>query len=103
MNLDEGSIMETAITEGAPASRGNLFSGDTGELAWDTRRVLVQLLAGPSVDARRHPKLWPVLVRDERLIRGRLSELFLDLVVDPDLTVAFTRQADAGDHPRSAS
>jgi len=63
----------------------------------ETRRALVQLLAGPSLDGRRHPKLWPVLVRDEAPIRRRLNELFLDLVIDPDLQVAFTRQADAGD------
>jgi len=31
-----------------------------------------------------------VLVRDEALIRRRLSELFLDLVMDADLQVAFT-------------
>ena len=74
-----------------------LFAGDSGELEQETRRVLVQLLAGPSLDGRRHPKLWPVLVRDEALIRRRLSELFLDLVMDADLQVAFTRQADAGD------
>jgi hypothetical protein len=79
------------------ASPGNLFAGDTGELPWDTRRALVQLLAGPSLEARRHPKLWPVLVRDEVPIRRRLSELFLDLVMDPELQVAFTRQFDAGE------
>ncbi len=74
-----------------------LFADDSGELPQETRRVLVQLLAGPSLDGRRHPKLWPVLVRDEGLIRRRLSELFLDLVMDIDLQVAFTRQADVGD------
>ena len=31
-----------------------LFTGDVGELPLETRRVLVQLLAGPSIDARRH-------------------------------------------------
>jgi len=63
----------------------------------ETRRVLVQLLAGPSLDGRRHSKLWPILVRDEALIRSRLSDLFLDLVMDPEQQVAFTRQADMGD------
>src|SRR5262245_26136132 len=29
------------------------FTGDTGQLSIETRRVLVQLLLGPSVDARR--------------------------------------------------
>src|SRR5579863_1818583 len=74
-----------------------LFAGDKGELPLDTRRVLAQLLAGPSLDGRRHSKLWPALIRDEAVIRGRLCELFLELVVDRDLQVAFTRRADVGD------
>lgn len=74
-----------------------LFMGDSGELALDTRRVLVQLLAGPSLDGRRHQKLWPILLRDETVIRQRLAELFLELVVDRDVQVAFTRQADTGE------
>jgi hypothetical protein len=74
-----------------------LFVTDTGRLPLDTRRALVQLLTGPSLEERRHPKLWPVLARDEALIRSRLSELFLDLVLDSDLKVAFTRQADVGE------
>ena len=86
-----------SLPEDAQALPVKLFAGDSGELEQETRRVLVQLLAGPSLDGRRHPKLWPVLVRDEALIRRRLSELFLDLVMDADLQVAFTRQADAGD------
>jgi len=86
-----------SLPEGAEAAPVQLFEGDSGELELETRRVLVQLLAGPSLDGRRHPKLWPVLVRDEALIRRRLSELFLELVMDLDLQVAFTRQADAGD------
>jgi uncharacterized protein DUF4194 len=79
------------------ATPSNLYPGDTGELPWETRRALVQLLVGPSLEARRHPKLWPVLVRDETVIRRRLAELFLNLVMDVDQKVAFTRQADVGD------
>lgn len=86
-----------SLPEDTQALPVKLFAGDSGELEQETRRVLVQLLAGPSLDGRRHPKLWPVLVRDEALIRRRLSELFLDLAMDADLQVAFTRQADAGD------
>ncbi len=82
---------------GAAASTGGLFLGDTGELLLDTRRVLVQLLAGPCLDGRRHSRLWPVLLRDEAVIRSRLADLFLELVIDRDLEVAFTRQADTGD------
>ncbi len=86
-----------SLPEDAQAALVKLFEGDSGELELETRRVLVQLLAGPSLDGRRHAKLWPVLVRDEALIRRRLSELFLELVMDLDLQVAFTRQADTSD------
>jgi hypothetical protein len=68
------------------------FQGDTGALPVDTRRVLVQLLLGPSVDARRQSKLWPVLLRDEAVIRSRMHELFLEVVIDHEQQVAFTRQ-----------
>lgn len=87
--------IEVAKVELAPGN--TLFMGDCGELSLDTRRALVQLLAGPSLDGRRHPKLWPILVRDEGVIRRRLAELFLELVIDRDVLVAFTRQADTGD------
>lgn len=79
------------------ANAPGLYLGDCGELPLDTRRVLVQLLAGPSLDGRRHPRLWPVLARDVAEIRRRLAELFLDLVIDRELQVAFTRQADTGE------
>ena len=72
-----------------------LFAGDRGRLAQDTRRVLVQLLLGPSVDSRRQSKLWPVLLRDEAALRERLHDLFLDLIVDREQGVAFTRQVVA--------
>ena len=74
-----------------------LYPGDSGGLSLEARRVLVQLLAGPSLDGQRHARLWPVLIRDEAAIRARLSELFLDVVIDRDQQVAFTRQADTGD------
>jgi len=38
-----------------------------------------------------------VLLRDEVAIRSRLADLFLELVIDHDLQVAFTRQFDTGD------
>lgn len=78
-------------------SKGLLFLGDRGELPLETRRALVQLLSGPSLEMRRHGRLWPILLQDEDIIRRRLSELFLDLVIDREAGVAFTRQADTGD------
>lgn len=101
MNWSENdeTAMPAEAHEPDPAqeSATHLFMGDSGELALDTRRALVQLLAGPSLDRRRHPKLWPILARDEAVIRRRLAELFLELVIDRDVQVAFTRQADTGD------
>lgn len=87
---------QAAPADGAPPSAA-LFLNDSGELPLDTRRALVQLLSGPSLDGRRHAKLWPVLLRDEAVLRRRLCELFLELVIDRDMQVAFTRQVDAGD------
>lgn len=82
-------------TEAAAARERNdeaIFLGDTGSLPVDTRRVMVQLLLGPSVDARRQSKLWPILLRDEAVIRSRMHDLFLEVVIDHEQQVAFTRQ-----------
>lgn len=88
--IDDTPPVPGAVPE--PPRDGALFAGDTGELPLDTRRVLVHLLLGPSLDAERQTKLWPVLLRDERVLRARLHELFLELVVDREQRVAFTRQ-----------
>ncbi|MCL4182063.1 MAG: DUF4194 domain-containing protein [Burkholderiaceae bacterium] len=74
-----------------------LFEGDTGTLKGETRRCLVVLLSGPSVDGRRQPALWQVLVRDRRELQSRLHDIFLDLVVDIDQQVAFIRQIASED------
>ena len=71
-----------------------VIPGDKGQLPVDTRRVLVQLLRGPSIDVRRHAKLWPVLLRDETVVTSRLHDIFLNLVIDREQGVAFTRQMD---------
>ena len=85
---------EIAQSEDASISLmpATVIPGDKGTLPVETRRVLVQLLRGPSVDVRRHAKLWPILLRDENLLTSRLHDIFLELVVDRDQGVAFTRQ-----------
>jgi hypothetical protein len=89
------------VAEPAQQSDTALFAGDSGALPMDTRRALVHLLLGPSLDAQRQTKLWPVLLRDERVLRSRLHELFLELVIDHEQRVAFTRQVvdEAADVP----
>jgi len=90
---DDMAVAPSPIDDAQPA--GVLFVNDTGELPLDTRRVLVQLLSGPALEGRRHPRLWPILLRDEQVVRRRLAELFLELVLDYDLQVAFTSQVAA--------
>jgi hypothetical protein len=91
---DEGILAPMA--EGEHGSAGSeLFPNDRGTLNVETRRALVLLLQGPSIDGSRQSKLWKVLLRDEALLRQHLHNLFLDLVVDYDQSVAFTRQVVA--------
>ena len=82
---------------GAGEESAALYPGDRGELPLEARRVLVQLLAGPSLDGRRHGRLWPGLLQYRDRIESRLGDLFLELVVDTDAQVAFVRQADTGE------
>lgn len=98
MNLtEEDNIILEDISHTEQKSDDQLFLSDSGELPLEARRVLIQLLIGPSIDARRHSKLWTTLTQNEAVIRSRLAELFLDLVIDRDTQIAFTRQADTGD------
>lgn len=87
--------VDPPVDAAAEGGAADTFAGDTGALPLDTRRVLVQLLLGPALDATRQRRLWPVLLRDEVVIRSRLHELFLELVVDAEQQVAFTRQVVA--------
>lgn len=79
------------------SSQNSLFVGDLGILPLETRRILVHLLTGPFLDGKRHRKLWPILKRDEDIIRQYISELFLELIIDLDTEVAFIRQVDMGE------
>lgn len=72
-----------------------LFSEDRGSLAFDARLVLCKLLTGPCVDP--DSPLWTALLRDEADLRSRLSEVFLELVIDRERKVAFTRPAETGE------
>lgn len=89
---DDIELRQEDVVEVPEGDRDATFDGDTGQLRVPTRRVLVQLLLGPFVDRRRHPVLWEDLLQDERVVRSRLHELFLNLVLDRDAGVAFTRQ-----------
>jgi len=78
-------------------SASPLFPQDTGTMPFAARRVYVHLLRGPSLEQRRNSQLWVDLLTHRDLISARLSEMFLELVLDSDLGVAFTRQIAAPD------
>ncbi|WP_373377630.1 DUF4194 domain-containing protein [Cupriavidus nantongensis] len=90
-DVDDGDLEEVDADDDAIESEVR-FGGDTGTLPVPARRVLVRLLQGPSLDARRHENLWNGMKRYESALRSRLHDLFLDLVVDNQACVAFTRQ-----------
>jgi hypothetical protein len=71
----------------------SLFEGDEGGLEYAERRALVTLLKQRFISARTHPKDWRALTENERVIRSRLNDLFLELAVDPVREVAWKRQA----------
>lgn len=79
----------------ADTSGKQLFAGDTGTLAHDTRLALCKLLQGPFIDA--DSPHWKAVLRDESILRMRLSDVFLELMLDRDRRVAFTRQAETGE------
>lgn len=97
-HLDEPSRTEAAgeVPADAHALDQGLWPGDTGTLSFASRRALSRLLTGPLVHAHRQPEIWSAVVSDEPALRSRLADVFLDLVLDHDAGIAFTRQVDTG-------
>ena len=78
-----------------------LWAGDAGTLPDRARRVLLRLVRGPYLSGAREPQLWSALLSDEKVIRSRLADLFLDLVIDRDHEFAFVRNAPSESAPRA--
>ncbi|WP_425956751.1 DUF4194 domain-containing protein [Xylanimonas sp. McL0601] len=106
--MNETALTETSIAgaDGAEVATqeggDRLWRGDTGTLREPSRRALAALVKGPYVSAERHGDVWRALVADTDAIRSRLADIFLDLVVDTTLGIAFIRgaQTDAGTAPQ---
>lgn len=94
-------MSENAAVDEEGVDRPGLWTGDTGELPDRTRRVLLRLIRGPYLSGAREAQQWAVLLSDEAVIRSRLAELFLELVVDRDNEFAFVRNAPTDDAPRA--
>jgi hypothetical protein len=76
------------------------FDGDTSRLAAEVCWALQQLVAAPHVGGE--SKSWPVVLDNEAVLRSRLSELGLLLVVNREHSYAYTRQGeDPSRHSRT--
>lgn len=73
-----------------------LWPEDAGTLSFTSRRALVQLLKGPMVTSTNHPQVWQAITSDETALRSALNNVFLDLVLDEDAGIAFSRPAAGG-------
>lgn len=81
-----------SIEPGQDPAEAGLWRGDTGTLHGQSRRALLEILKGPYLSGRQSPQLWAALIADERSIRSRLHDVFLDLVIDPVDEFAFARK-----------
>lgn len=92
--LSTGTTTDARVAERVdddPAMSTGLWAGDTGALSEGSRRALLRLVKGPYLSGHDSPSLWSALLADERAIRSRLHELFLELVVDATGEFAFVR------------
>lgn len=74
----------------------HLWAGDTGTLTFHSRRALVQLLKGPMLNVEDQPQVWRAITSDEAAVRAALNNVFLELVLDEEAGIAFTRPAAGG-------
>lgn len=80
------------------SGRDPLWPGDTGTLHEQTGRALLEILKGPYLSGRQQPQLWAALRADEKAIRSRLHDLFLELVMDDVDEFAFARKVRSAAH-----
>lgn len=93
MTLDWHEVDQDVDAFGEP-------QGDASGLPKNARRALVALLMSRFVSRAHNRAVWDALVAYEQEIRERLDDLFLELVIDRDLEVAFKRQGLDEDAPK---
>ena len=93
--------------QSAPSGSGSggeagsrLWPGDHGTLPAPARLALARLVRGPYLAAEPEPDTWRALLAHEDVVRERLADQYLDLVVDADAQVAFVRDVPAADAPQ---
>lgn len=79
-----------------------LFDGDTGTLPMKLRQALIRLLRGPYLDAGSTDRVYDTVVEHRKVLASRLSELFLQLIIDEDRKVAMLRPVPMAEPHTSA-
>lgn len=85
-----------ATTDSSPVGL-ELFDGDEGALTIDQRLCLIALLKNTFISSVEQISQWNTLLADEVLIKGRLNDLLLDLVIDHEREVAYKVQVREAD------
>jgi hypothetical protein len=78
------------------------MSSEEQVFPFEARRALVQLLRGPVVTHDAHRQQWSAILAHRKEIERRLADVFLDLVLDDEDGIAFTRPQQAPDDPKLA-
>ena len=85
---------QSIATNATDLTRDVLFDGDKGLLPAEVRNTLARLLSTRFVDGVRNPAWWSRVQRHEDILRSRLNEVYLELVLDRRRQVAFTQQVE---------
>lgn len=85
-DLDAGSTVTDVLV------RPNLWEGDSGQLDFPTRKLLALVLKGPAILGSDRPKAWNALLAKRHIIKSRLNDMFLNLVIDEPYRIAFIKQ-----------
>lgn len=70
------------------------FGERTDAMPDTARRAQASLLTSRFVTRSQYPVVWDAVLAWEELLRSRLADMFMDLVIDRDYEVAFKRQTD---------
>lgn len=87
--------MSTDNIDTPELNQDGLWPGDLGSLTFNSRRALVSMIKGPLITSEKHPELWNAVVSDTDALQRWLADIFLELIVDEDAGIAFTRMVKA--------
>jgi len=91
---EDQHISEAAFVEGEAIdnARDFLFPGDQGQLPYDARRAFALLLQKRFIEASEDPWAWERILTYQDILESRFHDMFLELVVDRDYSVAYKVQ-----------